>query len=81
MINRITDFFMQEIVVENIPGGLKATDELIESGIIDSLAIQRLILFLEENFGVKIDDTELIPDNFENIQAISQMVNQRIINH
>jgi acyl carrier protein len=72
---------MQEIVVENIPGGLKATDELIESGIIDSLAIQRLILFLEENFGVKIDDTELIPDNFENIQAISQMVNQRIINH
>ena len=49
---------------------LEVTDNLIETGVIDSLGIQILVSFLEKNFSVSIADEDLIPDNFETIDAI-----------
>ena len=49
---------------------LEVTDNLIETGVIDSLGIQILISFLEKNFSISIADEDLIPDNFETVDAI-----------
>lgn len=43
---------------------------LLESGILDSLALLRLLVFLENEFNVQVDDFELIPENFNTIDAI-----------
>ncbi len=54
--------------------GLRLDDNLIDSGILDSLGIMKLILFLEEKFGIKITDEDLSPENFGTIQAIHALV-------
>lgn len=56
------------------------TDEesLTENGVIDSLAIFRLVSFLEDNFGVRIADEEIVNDNFRSVNAIENFVADKL---
>ena len=61
-------------------GGVDALgdeDDLIDSGVVDSLGIFQLIAFLEERFGIKIGDEEITPENFGTIAAIDRLVTTR----
>ena len=40
-------------------------DSFLQEGIIDSVGVLELVLFIEEAFGFKVDDREIIPDNFD----------------
>ena len=52
-------------------------DSLLQAGIIDSLGMMDLVLFLGSTFNVVISDDDLIPDNFETIDAIAAFVAKR----
>ena len=54
--------------------GLGPDDSLLERGLLDSMAIVKLISFLEDRFGVQLSDDEFDPDNFETLNAISALV-------
>jgi len=43
---------------------------LFETGILDSLSLLKLVLFLEKQFGISVPAEELVPDNFKTINAI-----------
>jgi acyl carrier protein len=49
---------------------LRHDSPLVASGILDSLAILKLVLFLEEQFGVVVPAEDLIPAHFETVDAI-----------
>jgi len=57
------------------------TDEesLTENGVIDSLAIFRLVSFLEDNFAVRIGDEEIVSDNFRSVTAIEGFVTDKLL--
>lgn len=67
----IKEFIQTELIRDRSHADLKVTDNLIETGIIDSLGIQKLLAYIETTFSVQIADDELIPDNFQTIEAIS----------
>lgn len=48
--------------------------ELIESGLLDSLAIVYLVTRIEEDFGLYIDEKYVVPENFENINTIVRLL-------
>ena len=52
-------------------------DDLIDSGVVDSLGIFQLVAFLEERFGIKIGDEEITPENFGTVAAIDRLVAPR----
>jgi len=52
-------------------------DDLIESGVIDSLGILKLLEFLESKFSINISDEELIPENFESIESIESFISRK----
>ncbi len=51
-------------------------DPLTE-GLLDSLAIEQLIAFLEDTFGLAFDDEELQPENFSSIDAVAALVDAK----
>jgi acyl carrier protein len=53
-------------------------DALISSGLIDSFHLVDLAVFVEEQFGVRIDDTELNASTFDTIAQLSVLIQQRI---
>ena len=47
---------------------------LLGSGVIDSTGVLELIAFLEQQFKVKFDDSELVVENFDTVEKIGQFV-------
>ena len=49
-------------------------DSLFESGIVDSLGTLDIVLFLEQEFGLVVEDEEMLADHFESIESITNFV-------
>ena len=73
----INDYISRELVQD--PALLPLTDEasLMESGILDSLSLLRLVVFLEERFGIMVGDADLLPQNFSSVNAICAYLRAR----
>lgn len=71
-------FIQEELGKEKTTGILNVKDNLIESGIIDSSGIRKIIGFLESRFPIHIKDEELIPENFKSIESIERFVKSKI---
>lgn len=73
---------IRQFVMESAQGkGIKEIgdeDSLTESGVIDSLAIFRLVSYLEETIGVHIGDEEIVQDNFRSIADIERFVSAKM---
>ena len=52
-------------------------DSFLEEGIVDSLGIMELVMFVEETFGVTIEDHEIIPDNFDSVNKLTNYVHSK----
>lgn len=60
------------------PDRVLAPDEpLISSGLIDSFSLMDLALFVEDNFGVRIEDTELNAETFDNLTQLATLIESR----
>ena len=68
--------FLAEDLSANV-AELGDEDSLLESGILDSMAIMKLITFLDEQFNVELTDEEFDPENFESLAAIDRLVEQK----
>ena len=53
------------------------TEALITSGLIDSFSLVDLALFIEDRFGVRIDDTELNADTFDTLDELAALIQAR----
>jgi len=51
---------------------------LFDEGIFDSMGLLNLISFLEENLGIKVDDSELDAANFGSIEAITSFLQRKL---
>jgi acyl carrier protein len=54
-------------------------ESLLEKGIIDSTGVLELILYLEEEFGIKIEDAEVIPENLDSLSNIEALLKNKTI--
>ena len=75
---KIREFIQTEVADGNGAVPLKDTDELIEEGILDSMGIMKLLTFLEENFSIRLNEDELVPENFETIEAVTLLVADKL---
>jgi len=56
-------------------GGLLASEEsFLEKGILDSTGVLELVGFLEQQFGIRIEDDELVPENLDSIANLLRFV-------
>ena len=70
---------LREFILENLahPKGVTSfTDDelLMETGVIDSLGIFRLVSYLEDELGVRVSDEEINPETLKSLNAIEELV-------
>lgn len=66
----INDYISREIVQDQAVLPLSNDTSLLKGGILDSLSLLRLVVFLQDRFQVTVDETDLLPENFESVDAI-----------
>ncbi len=72
--NKVKEFIMSEFLPGEDPDQLSESTPLISGGILDSLATLKVVAFLEENFGIKVEPHETDEDNFGTISDIEKLV-------
>ena len=77
MKDEIKQFITQQFGIEEHTT-LNVEDNLIENGIIDSMGMMRLIRFIEKKYGIEVAFEEMLPENFESVQNISDYITTKI---
>ncbi len=73
--------FVEKELAQPIGSGeLTDSTNLIELQIIDSMGVMKLIAFVEEKFSVTIRPDDLMPENFETLNAIGKLLDRYINN-
>ena len=73
----VREFLRDQVAVRPGDADVGADESLLDAGVLDSASILELVSFLEERFQLVIPDEELLPDNFETINAIVALVNAK----
>lgn len=70
----VKKFILDEFLPGEDPGELTLATPLITGGILDSIATMKLVLFLEERYGVTLEAHETDPEHLDTIEAIARLV-------
>lgn len=70
---RVRAFVLENFYVADA-AALSDEGSLLEAGIVDSTGVLELIAFVEAEFGVRVADTEMVPDNLDSIARVAAFV-------
>ena len=73
---QVRSFIEQNFLIESTTE-LGDADSLLELQIVDSTGFLELIHFIEDTYGVKVADEEMVPENLETIDNIAQFVQRK----
>lgn len=72
---------VKSYVVENFLFGddhrIGPDTDFIENGILDSTGVLELIGFLEEKFGIRVEDDEVVPNNMNSLEKITLYISRK----
>lgn len=66
--------FVRDELMAGSGVALENDTPLISSGIVDSIGLLQLIAFVEEQFGLDIDDGDILPDYFETVNDLKAFI-------
>ena len=74
---KIRTYIAENILFSN--NGYRYSDDasFLEEGIVDSMGIMELVMFVEESFGVTVDDEDLTPDNFDSVARLAAYIRHK----
>ena len=74
-VEEILRAFIAENILYSSNGYPHADDvSFLETGVIDSMGVMELVLFIEERFDVKTEDQEIVPENFDSIRSLANYI-------
>jgi acyl carrier protein len=73
----INDYISSEIIQDPAQLPLSNETPLLEQGILDSLSLLQLVVFLEERFNIRVDEADLLPENFASVDTICAYLRAR----
>ena len=73
----IRRFILENYLFTDDVAQLGLDDSLLGRGIVDSTGMLEIILFIEEQLGVKVADTEMIPENLDSVNRIAAFVTSK----
>ncbi len=56
---------------------IRPEDDLLATGVLDSLGLMQLVLFLEEKLGVRVPDEDVVIENFKSVAALTAYLARR----
>ena len=75
----LLNYLREEILNNQTTSKLSAEDDLLGSGLLDSMSLMRMIAFIEKKFESKIPPQDLVIENFETVRAIAAYLQTRVV--
>ncbi|TDK35275.1 acyl carrier protein [Rhizobium deserti] len=73
---------LREFIAENFlfraDADVSDSQSLLDSGVIDSTGVLELIAFLEQTYGIRVADEEIVPDNLDSVDNMSRYLSTKL---
>jgi acyl carrier protein len=75
---------IREYIAENFlfsNNGYPYADDVsfLNEGIVDSMNVLELVMFVEKEFGTQVEDADIVPDNFDSISRLATFVRRKVL--
>lgn len=74
---QIRDYIAKNLLYSTSGFNYPDTTSFLEEGIVDSAGVMELVLYVEEHFGISVEDTEIVPDNFDSVSKLAEYVRRK----
>ena len=74
---RVKNFILKEYLPGEDPVALTDTTPLMTTGILDSIAVLKVVNFLESEFGITIEPHEAVVENLNTLSDMAQLVSSK----
>jgi acyl carrier protein len=74
---RVKIFVAENMLYSGNGFTLPDTASFLENGIVDSTSVLELIMFVEDDFGVAVDDEEIVPNNFDSVAGLAAYIRSK----
>jgi acyl carrier protein len=68
----------ENFIIETDSSVLNADTSLTQSGVVDSMGVLELIMFIEQEYGITIPDEDTLPENLDSVSRIVSYVSRRL---
>jgi acyl carrier protein len=75
---QVRQYILNNFLMGGDPERITDSVSFIEKGIIDSTGVLELISFLQETFGIRIEDAEMVPENLDSLEKIEKYVDSKL---
>jgi acyl carrier protein len=72
--DRVRRFVRDAFLVDHF----RDDESFLAGGIVDSLGMMQLVAFLESEFGVRADEHEVVPENFDSVERVARFVARKL---
>jgi len=75
---------LRRFIIDNFLFGVEDSqfsddDSFLEKGLIDSTGVLELVAFMEEQYGIRFQDDEIIPENLDSVNKLIQFLNKKLV--
>ncbi|WEJ58847.1 acyl carrier protein [Devosia sp. FJ2-5-3] len=73
----IRSFIIENFLFGDTSQPIEDTTSLIDNGYVDSTGVLELVFHIEQNFGIKVADNEIVPANLDSVGAIAAYIEKK----
>ena len=77
MVEALRKYIMNELMSEKPSAPIGESDNLLSSGVLDSMGLLQLVAFIEDEFGVTISSDEFQPESFQSLSSIAGLIQKK----
>ena len=77
MKEEIKDYILQELLGNRTETNFSTDEDILSTGMIDSMDVMQLITFIENRFKIKIPPEDMVIENFMTIEAMEGYIEKR----
>jgi acyl carrier protein len=75
---QIRQYLAENFLFSNNGYELEDEASFLEEGIVDSTGVLELAMFVEETFGITVQDEEIVPQNFDSVSQLAAYVRRKL---
>jgi len=77
MREKIREFILSRFMLDAKPEDLKDGISFLETGVIDSTGVVELLAFLEAEFEIEVEDSEIVPENLDSVDSLCRYLESK----
>ena len=77
VVEELRSYLLSKLNVDINKDSITPDEDLIAQGLIDSLGMLGLVDFMEDVFAIKVDNEDLLPENFQNLNSLKEFIERK----